>query len=203
MAVPKNYTLGKFANAKRVVIPVTITGNATPASVTCSVDDEVQDSVEIFCAGATAAGQDGLRGGVAAAVGSVLDTSANDANGKAFPAKLTQGTAGALATLGFIVADGETAVQPTNIPQSGDGRNPTYSSTSPIVGAAKKIIDATLTLQDQSGAALTVLQGKALRAAILGAGITPNGNLQFIVSFASLPTAGGQVYKGALDVVYL
>ena len=199
MASGKNYSLNKFAGAKSVLIPITITPHLTPGSQVYTVDDEVQDGVEIFNAPSTAAGVDGVKNNVAAAFGSVLDPSANDVNGKAFPANLT-GTAAAC-TLGFVIVDGETEKQPVNIPLPSDGRNPSYG-TPAIVGTAKKFLGGTLTLQDQTS--FQVYTGMPIRTETLTAGITPNGNLKFRVMFQTFPIATtGPTMKGFLELFYL
>ena len=209
-----NYHNGRSANAKRVKIPFTITGSATVGSIRATIDDEFADSNEIFVAVVTGTGVDGSNGGVVATPGSVIDTSANDANGKAFPLLCSSDTTAML--FGFIVLDGSGKTLAT-IPQPGNGNNPSYSSTQQTFGSAQKILGAEVVFTD--GAATTCpsgTRGWSTRANTLTAGVTPNGNLKVLIQLpvavplvAATPTEVSPTFtaagtlKGVLDVTYI
>ena len=213
MTAPNNYHNARSANAKRVKIPFTIVGNATVGSIRASIDDEFADGAEIFVAVATGGTQDGALGGVVANLGSALDPSANDTNGKAFPALLSSDTTAM--KFGFIVADGGGKTLAT-LPLPGNGNNPTYGAAT-MFGSAQKLLSAEVVFTD--GAATTCpsgTRGWAVRANTLTAGITPNGNVKVAIQLpvavplvAATPTEISPTFtatgtlNGYLEVCYI
>ena len=210
-----NYHIGRSNLAKRAEIPFTILTSATIASIVATIDDEFTDSAEIFIAGTTGLGQDGVLGGTAAAYASVLDPSANNASSKAFPALLSADTAPI--SLGFIVLDGSVDTAPATIPlPGGQNQSPAYG-TAQAIGTAQKLFFAEIVITDGSITSLVPgLIGTSLRANVLSAGVTPNGNLKVLVTFpvveltATTPAAiaptikvAGQTVKGFLKLTWL
>lgn len=205
-----NSALNKNIRANRLEIPFTIVGSATPANIVATVDDEFSASCEIFVAGTTGAAQDGLLGGTASAVGSVLDPSANDTNGKAFAAKLSMDTGPV--SIGLIVADGSLSKPPNTIPlQNSDPSNPSYG-TQTVDGKVSKVYAADLVISE--GGNMPGVVGVAVRAQILGGGATPNGNIKVVITLpkfvlsAITPTATAvafntaNTFKGVIRLSY-
>lgn len=205
-----NSALNKNIRANQLDIPITINGNGTLASITASVDDEFAGSCEIFVATTTGAAQDGKLAGTAGAVGSVLDPSANDVNGKAFPTLLSSDTGPV--SIGLIVADGSLSKPPNTIPlQNSDPSNPAYG-TQTVDGRVSKVYAADLVISEGGNMASVV--GVAARAQILGGGATPNGNIKVVITLpkfvlsAITPTAvavafnTANTFKGVIRIRY-
>ena len=181
MGVPaQNYHIGRSNNAKRAEIPFSINTGAATAFATFigQVDDEFGDSVELFLAGATGSGNDGLINGFGGSAASALDPSANNAFNKAFPALLSADTGPT--SIGFVVLDGSQK-PPSTIPLPGSSPNPTYG-TPQVIGDAKKLIQAEVVITDGPAASCPPGSlGVAPRAYVLTAGVTPNGNLKVFI----------------------
>lgn len=171
MGQPSNAVMAKAAGAKRAAIPFTIATSATIASIVASIDGEFAGNAEIFVASATGANQAPSRGGNGGAATSALDPSCTPMNLSCDTAPIS---------LGFVVLDGPSEKQPSNIPLAGDGKNPTYGTPAPR-GDAKHVYAATVLITDGSDTSVPVAtDGVAARADVQ---ITPNGNMNIRVTF--------------------
>lgn len=167
---PSNAVMAKASGAKRAAIPFTVATSATIASIAASIDGEFAGNAEIFVASATGANQAPSRGGAGGAATSALDPSCTPMNLSCDTAPIS---------LGFVVLDGPSDKQSSNVPLVGDGKNPSYGTPAPR-GDAKQIFSATVLVSDGDDTAVPVAtDGVAARADLQ---ITPNGNMNIRVT---------------------
>lgn len=203
MAQPSNAVMAKQSGLKRAAIPFTITTSAVVASIVASIDGEFAGNAEIFVASAAGAAQVPSRGGNAGAATSAIDPSAT-------PKTLSADTGPT--SLGFVVLDGPSEKQPTNLPLVGDGKNPSYGTPAPL-GSAKQVYAAHVTITD--GSDTSVIAGTVAPALRADTEVTPNGNINLRVTFpkfqltAATPTAvaltqkvAAQTIKGVLHIAW-
>ena len=201
MASPSNAVMAKATTMKRATIPFTVTTSAAVATIVASIDGEFAGNAEIFVASAAGAAQVPSRFGNGGLATSALDPSA-------VPLALSADTGPT--SLGFVVLDGPSEKQPSNIPLAGTGKNPTYGTPAPQ-GDAKQIYSAVAIITD--GNNTSVQSGIAAPASVTDVSITPNGNLNIRVTFPKfqltsiVPAAvaltqkvAGQTIKGKLHL---
>jgi hypothetical protein len=191
-----NAVTGQNNRSKRAEIPITIIGNAsTPASIACTVDAPWTGAADIGWANQAGASSTPVWANGGAAT-SGLDSSAAPANGDL---NCDQ----AQVKIAILCLDGANDLQGANVPLPGNAQNPTYGT--PVAkGSASFLRKAEFVASE--GAVTSIAAGQvasALRANLGSAGVTTNGNVYAVLTFApfmvtsAVPAAIAPLYKAA------
>ena len=188
-----NAVVGANNRSKRAEIPFTIVNGGTNTS-TITIDDPYAGVAECVNGGS---GTDSSTGVL------TLDTSA------VFTGLGKQTSPPAL---GFVVLDGATELQQSNLPLPGNAQNPSYGT--PVArGTATRLRSAKLVFTDGSAVIASGSVMPAARAALGSAGVTANGNLQVKIPFtlfsavgasnaAPVLVTGSATTRGVLELVW-